>query len=234
MLRDNPIQGRRGAFYTCGRINRPDALVTSASSGTIVPLPQTFRPTAMKFAPTLYFCSLCLLLLAVPGCQQRAGNTLQGRWVGRPDTAAMRANREAEKYGDERPQQPTSKLATKLSDDEADDDEYVTDWEKYDVTITMDFVSSDQIEMTLDGGQPVRGSWKVLSTSPTGCTIEVTTEATDSQQAEPQETRRRFELLFDEREGVCVGFQLSEAGADAQLGALYFARPADASAPPQN
>ncbi len=188
----------------------------------------------MKFAPTLRLCSICLLLLAFPGCQQRAANKLQGRWVGRPDTAAMRAVREAEKYGDKLSQGAKPKLAPKVSKDEADDDQYVTDWEKYDVAISMDFVSTERLEMTLDGGQPVSGNWKVLSTSPTGCTIEVTTTAANSEQATPQETRRRFELLFDEREGVCVGFQLSEAGADAQLGALYFARPAGTSAPAQN
>ena len=80
------------------------------------------------------------------------------------------------------------RFAPKVSKDEADDDQYVTDWEKYDVAISMDFVSTDRLEMTLDGGQPVSGNWKVLSTSPTGCTIEVTTAAANSEQATPQET----------------------------------------------
>ena len=43
---------------------------------------------------------LVLTLLVASGCQQRVVGTLQGRWVGVPDTAAARAERESQKYGD--------------------------------------------------------------------------------------------------------------------------------------
>jgi len=70
-----------------------------------------------------------------------------------------------------------------------------------------------------------------VSTSPAGCTIEVRTkievgtgiEIDESEEASVE--RRRFDLLLDEREGTCVGFQLTETGADLQVGALYFRRP---------
>jgi hypothetical protein len=122
----------------------------------------------------------------------------------------------------------------------------VTDWEDYDVTIVMDFVSSARVEMSLDGASLLAengaqlgssvpaenslpaenksqsGSWQIVSQSPVGCTIEIQT----SEQGEDNRVvRRRFDLLLDERDGTCVGFQLTENGADPQVGAIYFRRP---------
>lgn len=159
-------------------------------------------------SPALLF--VLLMLCCVAGCQQRMSSKLLGRWEGRPDSAAKRAERDAEKYGDE-PDQLASQV---------DDDVQVTDWEDYDVTIVMDFVSANRVEMALDGGQPESGSWQIVAQSPAGCTIEVQTEQEDD-----SVVRRRFDLLLDERNGVCVGYQLTESGADAQVGALYFRRP---------
>ena len=80
----------------------------------------------------------------------------------------------------------------------------------------------------VDDPQPRLGSWSIVSTSPTGCTIEVETDRsaikTESEQP-PATVRRRFQLDLDEREGECIGFLLREVGADRQLGALYFRRP---------
>lgn len=181
-------------------------------------------------------CSLSLVLLALfcsGGCTQRAASKLLGRWEGRPDSAQTRAVRDAQKYGDEVASAEatpagTTPTAEGTAEDAADsvaELDQTTDWEEFDVTIVMDFVSSDRVEMTLGGEQPVVGTWKVLSTTPSGCTIEVQTEAASTKDGTKQPVRRRFELLLDEREGTLVGFQLSEAGADAQLGALYFQRP---------
>ena len=164
---------------------------------------------------------LVLLLVLCSGCQQRAVNVLQGRWIGQPDTAEMQISREAEKYGDEKPS--GGGLAANFEGEDADaDTEPGTDWEGYEAKIVMEFASDERVKMTLNGKQPVEGKWKVVSTNPTGCMIEVETESeTDS---EPSLVRRRFDLLFDQREGATVGFQLAEAGADPQLGALYFKR----------
>ena len=161
--------------------------------------------------------SLLLLLATATGCQQRAASILQGRWEGRPDTAEARAQREAEKYGDE----PTAEaVAAKTSRAKP-----TSDWENYDVTIQMNFVSSDQVEMSLGGEQPRSGRWHVVSQAPTSCIIEVVTESEQTADKQSEPVRRRFELLLDERDGACVGFLLTEAGADRQQGAIYFQRP---------
>lgn len=182
------------------------------------------------------YCAHLLILSALfcsGGCTQRAASKLLGRWEGRPDSAETRAARDAQKYGDEiagsssadvTPADATPTAEGTVEDAIAELDQ-TTDWEEFDVTIVMDFVSSDRVEMTLGGEQPVVGTWKVLSTTPSGCTIEVATEGASTKDGAKQSVRRRFELLLDEREGTLVGFQLSEAGADAQLGALYFQRP---------
>ncbi|MEM8945541.1 MAG: hypothetical protein AAGD11_10175 [Planctomycetota bacterium] len=181
----------------------------------------------MRSISISHLCVGLVLLCALAGCQQRAASKLQGRWEGRPDSVTKRAERDAEKYGD----QPDSGSDKEPSDE--DSSAQVTDWESYDVTIVIDFVSANRLEMSLDGGQAVTGQWKILSTTPSGCTIEVESEA-PTQGGEAKRQRRRFELLLDEREGTCVGFQLTEAGADAQLGALYFQRQGGTSSPAPN
>lgn len=176
-----------------------------------------------------YFFSL-LLLICVGGCQQRAASKLQGRWEGRPDTAAASAQREAEKFGEVSVGQTGQAEVAATSDAER-----VTDWEKYPVTILMNFVNGERIEMSLgEGQQPKSGTWKVVSTTPAGCAIEVQTQSEDSEGEGTTVERRRFELLLDERDGTCVGFLLTEAGADRQQGALYFQRPQDSSAAKTN
>jgi len=65
-----------------------------------------------------------------------------------------------------------------------------------------------------DGSQLRKGTWKILKTLPTGCRIEVKIDEASQ--------LRQFELQMDEKEGCCVGFLLSEVGADPQLGWLYF------------
>jgi len=149
-----------------------------------------------------------LLLLSASGCQQRAAGKLIGRWAGTPDTAAARAERESKKYGE-----TTSASVSP---------ENVTDWEHYDPSVTLDFVDHERVEMALSGKteEPLSGKWRIVSTTPIGCTIEVETETEDSEGV----VRRQFQLDLDECEGQCVGFTLIEVGADRQLGTLYFCR----------
>lgn len=173
--------------------------------------------TAMKLTSAFYLLFAAMLLLSSVGCQPQAVSKLQGRWEGRPDSAAIRAQREAEKYGEEPTDANASGSATKGSVSPQ-----VTDWENYEVTVVFDFVSSERLEMSLDGEQPRSGRWKIVSTSPAECTIEVQTE---SEGEDASVERRQFVLLLDEREGECVGFLLTEVGADRQQGALYFRRP---------
>ncbi len=162
------------------------------------------------------------LLLVSTGCQQRPAGKLQGRWEGRPDSAASLASREADKYGDLPAKSPQVEEGSATKTDIPTP---VTDWENYDVTILMDFLSSDRLEMSLDGELSRSASWKVVSTSPAGCTIEVLTKTEATEGESPTAERRQFKLLLDEHEGTCVGFLLTEAGADRLQGALYFRRP---------
>ena len=152
------------------------------------------------------------MLASLVGCQQRTANELLGSWEGRPDSAAARQQREAEKYGD---QTPDGKEPDPSS-------ETPSDWEAYDVAITMEFVSRTELAFSLTGdSSPVEGSWKMLQAGPSSCTIEVTSPTG----AEGSDELRRFHLELDQREGALHGFLLSEVGADRGLGALYFSRP---------
>ncbi len=158
-----------------------------------------------------------LMLAGASGCQQQAANKLLGRWEGRPDTATARSEREAEKYGGEAvtANSPTGSMAT--------------DWESYDLGVRFEFVDREHLEMSLsDGSEPVSGTWRVLSTTPIGCTIEVKTKEAKTKEAKGEEAAstvlRQFQIDLDEREGECVGFTLIEVGADRQLGTLYFQR----------
>jgi len=159
-----------------------------------------------------------LLLLSTSGCQQRAAGKLLGQWVGTPDTAASRAERESKKYGETASVSKSASVAP----------ENATDWERYDRSVTLDFIDYERVEMALVGGskpeepeEPLSGKWHVVSTTPIGCTIEVKTEGEQSETV----VRRQFQLDLDEHEGQCVGFTLIEVGADRQLGTLYFCRP---------
>ena len=160
------------------------------------------------------WCTVLVLLVLVgtSGCRKRAVGRLLGQWEGHPDTAAARKEREAKKYGEE------VSAELKLSDATR-----ATDWESYDVGVLFDFVDRENIKMSLDdGSEPVSGKWRVLSTSPIGCTIEIKTE--NKNEETPSVVLRHFQIDWDEREGECVGFTLIEEGADRQLGTLYFQR----------
>jgi hypothetical protein len=179
--------------------------------------PENLKPMAMvsMFHSLSVGCWLVsLLLLSTLGCQQGTAAKLLGEWVGRPDTADARDQREAEKYGDKR---SGEKLGTSS--------ETITDWQLVDIGVKFHFVSPTQLEMSLaDGAEPHSGTWRVLETLPTGCAIEVESATGPGQSAE----LRRFQLVMDERDGTLTGFLLTETGADRQLGALYFSRPQQA------
>lgn len=151
---------------------------------------------------------LSLMFLATSsGCQQSTTGKLQGRWTGKPDTQAARNQRAAKKYGDSTNKLPDAKAQQPRQ----------TDWERYDVAVNFHFINASQLEISLaDGSQTQKGTWKILKTTATGCRIEVKID--ESLQL------RQFELQMDEKEGRCVGFLLSEVGADPQLGRLYFQR----------
>ncbi|QEG36803.1 hypothetical protein [Bythopirellula goksoeyrii] len=152
-------------------------------------------------------------LLATTGCQQQVAGKLLGTWVGRPDTASARAEREAEKYGNR---------TGSGNSQESDVAKAETDWEAYDVELRFEFIDHQRLKMSLaNGSEPISATWQVLETSPTGCMIEVTTP---SQTEEDTTVARQFELEMDERDGQVVGFLLTESGADRQLGAIYFSR----------
>lgn len=157
---------------------------------------------------------LLLLTVGIAGCQQRAASKLLGQWVGRPDTAAARAERESLKYGETSSASEETPSSTESAT--------VTDWERYETGVRLEFVDHEHVEMSLsEGSKPLSGKWSIFSTSPIGCTIEVDTDG----ESDSEIVRRQFRLDLDEREGVCVGFTMMEEGADRQLGSLYFQRP---------
>ena len=159
----------------------------------------------------LYLLIVFLSLFSM-GCQQRVATLLAGKWEGRPDTAAERENREAEKYGDR------AVVASESTATVRD----ATDWEAYDISITIEFVSRSEIKFALQGEtEPVEGTWSILQSGPSGCTIEVKTPTG----VESTVQLRRYRLELDQRENELHGFLLTEVGADRGLGALYFERP---------
>ena len=150
-------------------------------------------------------------LLISTGCQQRVASVLIGKWEGRPDTAAEREKREAEKYGDN----------TKAAPESTETDATTTDWEGYDLSVAIEFVSRSEIKFVLQGeSESVEGTWSILQSGPSGCTIEVKTPTGE----EAAEQLRRYRLELDQRENELHGFLLTEVGADRGLGALYFER----------
>lgn len=153
------------------------------------------------------------MLLAASGCQQRVANQLLGEWQGQPDTTEQRELREAEKYGD-KPEKEDSQTSPAK-------DDTPTDWEAYDVAVSMNFVSRTEVSIAIDGNaQPVSGTWNILQSGPSDCTIEVKTPTGK----EGAEELRRYRLELDLREGDLHGFLMTEVGADRTLGALYFQR----------
>ena len=177
---------------------------------------------------------LCVSLFA-GGCQQQTASKLRGKWIGRPDTAAARAARDAERFH--------QSVSEKSSADVQDRNDEKTEWERFDVAVAWDFVSHETVEMSLaDGSQALKGDWKIVRTSPIGCTVEILANEVlmdetlthkggrESGRKEREldnrkQVRRQFEIELDERDGKCIGFLLSEAGADRQLGTIYFHRP---------
>ena len=161
------------------------------------------------------------LMFGSLGCQQRVSSELLGQWIGRPDTAAARAQRETQRYGG-----PASAEEDNIP---ATTSPRKTDWESFDVVVALNILSSSELEMSLEGGsEPRRGSWRILDISTTGCTIEIQTESKTELNASGdagQTTNRRFDLELDQREGELVGFLMTEVGADRELGAIYFSRP---------
>ena len=178
-----------------------------------------------------HLLALLLLLVTLPpigGCQQSPAGQLLGRWRGKPDTKAARRLREAKKYGD-----LTSESAgEQLQADGTSTTPPVlkpakqTDWERYPVGVQLHFVSQTQLQLSLaDGSQLRAGTWRVVSTSPTGCRIEVEIDGSPSSETDSLAQSgqlRQFALEMDYEDGQCVGFLLSEVGADPQLGWLYF------------
>jgi len=167
--------------------------------------------------PSLFLIGvLCLMA----GCQPTTANKLLGEWIGTPDTAHARAEREELRFGAN--QSATSPISQTSETGEAAQGK-MTDWEQFDISIKFDFVSPERLNMSLaDGSQPIVAEWSLLETTPTGCTIEVVAQAEYSSE-EP--VRRRFRLEFEQQNGSLNGFLLREVGADPQLGAMYF-RPA--------
>ena len=185
-----------------------------------------------------------LLLAAITaGCRERMADQLLGRWIGRPDTAVARGTREAGRYQDlaAGPAPTGRQVEAKSSAEDQQDSPLLavpmSDWERYDVRILLEFADAQRVHMSLaDGSEPRSGVWRVVQQTPVGLVIEIETRARgldEGQVVTPLGStgcqRRRFELQFDydhrsARGQRCIGFRLVELGADPRLGAIYFKR----------
>ena len=168
-----------------------------------------------------YAVLLIVAVAAAVGCN--GSNGLTGRWVGKPDTSEARAARWAIAEGEDSPD------ATLDPADEGNNRR--TDWESLDAEVHLEFTSTGEVQMTLNGGDPVEGTWRVISVGPAAETIEISTPGVAEEPAgeedsssKPKPVRRRFEVVPELKDGVMTGFLFSEVGADPDLGVFYFRR----------
>ncbi|MBX3425663.1 MAG: hypothetical protein KF688_08290 [Pirellulales bacterium] len=167
-----------------------------------------------------------LVLIPLAGCGHGPARTLEGTWVGKPDTVAARGERDENKY---RELVAASGGLTIDGDDDASarPPALVTDWERHDVEVTLDLQANQRVRLAINGavdGAPVEGTWKIVESGPAGVVIEIVTPAAPEGAGDPEPVRRRFELGLDQRSDGLDGFTLHEVGADRRLGALYFRR----------
>ncbi len=191
---------------------------------------------------------LLLLVGSTAGCRDRHADQLLGRWIGQPDTAAARGARETLRYqnltGRQKPSVPLERDDQRVESDKLADTQrgspreaQVSDWERYDVQIVLEFIRTGRVNMSLaDGSEPQWGVWHVVQQTPVGLVIEIETRESGQEKDQGvsasdriRSQRRRFELQFETDPGVVgsgrwVGFRLVEVGADPRLGALYFKR----------
>jgi len=188
---------------------------------------RTAGTTANRRRPGLPLRAVAIGMLA-SGCAPSVPSELLGAWVGRPDTQQARAASENLRYG------PSLRGAATEPSGEAPSggvgaDDRVTDWERYDATVRLRFLDRQRMTLQLDDRPPVAARWRLVETGPAGAVLEVDVDpppASPSSAAagESRPARRQFELAFDRDAGRLVGFALTEAAADRQLGALYFQR----------
>lgn len=154
--------------------------------------------------------------LGLAGCQATPQGELLGTWVGRPDTDAARAAREAERFGNA----PTEATLT-----EGEPADRVTQWQRFDVALRLEFLNRAEARLQLDDRPPQEALWRLSAVGPASAVLELDVpSAAAADDVAPRVVRRRFDLLFDRTAGRLTGFTLTEVGADRNLGALYFQR----------
>ena len=120
-------------------------------------------------------------------------------------------------------QTPTDRLLGRWQGraEHASDPQTSTVLEKFDFTITLDFIDAQSVRLAFgDGNARARsGSWQVIEAAGDRLTIEISASATADL---PAAEVRRFKIHFppekDDR------FTLVEEGADPQYGAILFQR----------
>lgn len=182
-----------------------------------------------------------LLLLAavlLPGAGCNVGTVSQqlvGKWRGRPDTFQEKRSREIDQRvvaapDGEAPARAADARAAASSVDqgaasppgESSPTRVSTDLEAFDFEVLLEFRSDGGVVMTLDGGDPVKGAWRVVSSEAGQSIIEIVAtraEPNGQEGAEPEKRRYQLEMTPDGQ-----AFTLREEGADRQYGWLYFER----------
>ncbi|TWT31062.1 hypothetical protein KOR34_44360 [Posidoniimonas corsicana] len=170
---------------------------------------------------------LCTALLC--GCGPASTSQLLiGKWEGRPDSLAAKRERNpiptAPGYIPREVTRPVSaeekEAAEKLAAMQPSEQ---TDLEAFNFTVLLEFLPQDQVVMSLNGGQPIKGSWKVLSTDVGVSLIELVDGVPTQAEGDdlPQLTKRRFLLELND---LGDAFTLREEGVDPRFGWLYFQR----------
>ncbi len=175
----------------------------------------------MPSRPRSFALCLAALVVATSGCGRvTTTQRLAGKWIGRPETAAQRAERQSPKPL----LTPSEELARKEMVGEPIDDANApepSDLEAFDVQISLTLHLDGAAEMGYADAQPIAGTWRVLSNEAGEIALQITALRPTPGADLPQREQRRFlaELIEDDRALV-----MHEEGADPQFGSLRFER----------
>ncbi|QDV80350.1 hypothetical protein [Botrimarina mediterranea] len=142
---------------------------------------------------------------------------LDGRWVGRPESAAERTVREWPTRESDPDDPAIAEAAAETPP---------TDLEAFDsVRVELELDDSGAARMSLAGGEPLVGEWQLSSIEGRRGVLEISVERGEVDGKQTFETRRYDVEALRPVDGE--GFVLREQNADRRFGRLLFRRPGD-------
>ena len=165
-----------------------------------------------------YRCIPLLLVTLLVGCDGALTPTqrLVGTWVGRPETAAERVEREwpgGGAWGGEKDGDSPKPNAEELPPP--------TDLEAYaELRVSMELAPLGRASLSLDGGRPLEGRWSITPGEGRRLQLEIEVD-----RAQGAAERRRFEIeMVRAGDDQPERFVLREAESDLRFGRLIFER----------